>query len=146
CRNGSGVQREARVARGGGHSVVRSVSRCGAVHARCHTGGSGGRRLGGGLRNTSAVTESVLAPLAARYAAWLTRPAGEVAALEDDPTLVWVMPVVFRLERGGRPVRREILEGAATAIVDGVYGPARRTGRRLAWVLERQRPRSVTRR
>lgn len=61
------------------------------------------------------MTGSVLAPLAARYTTWLTLPPGDTAASEEDPTLVWVMPLVLRLERGDRSARSEILAAAATA-------------------------------
>lgn len=58
---------------------------------------------------------SILAPLAARYTQWLDASPESVAALEDDPARVWVMPLVLRLERDTSAGRTELLEAAGTA-------------------------------
>lgn len=59
---------------------------------------------------------SVLEPLAARYASWLTLPAdGVVRDRDDEPDQVRAMPVVLRIERAEPPARTPLLEAAATA-------------------------------
>jgi peptidyl-tRNA hydrolase len=61
---------------------------------------------------------TVLGPLAARYAEWLRLPAeatADVAA--EDPELVRAMPVVLRIERAEPPARTPLLEAAASAAV-----------------------------
>lgn len=62
---------------------------------------------------------SVLAPLAARYGQEHDSASDSAseseAAREEDPALVWVMPLVLRLERGDSATRAELLAAAATA-------------------------------
>lgn len=60
---------------------------------------------------------TILAPLAARYAAWLGLPAERTAEPEADPEQVRAMPVVLRLERAEPPGRTALLEAAASAAV-----------------------------
>ncbi|MFD9896346.1 peptidyl-tRNA hydrolase [Amycolatopsis sp. NPDC059027] len=59
---------------------------------------------------------SVLEPLAARYAYWLGLPAADTAdTTEEDPAEVRAMPVILRIERAERPGRTPLLEAAAAA-------------------------------
>lgn len=61
---------------------------------------------------------SVLAPLAARYARWLSLPAAATADITDeDPESVRAMPLVLRIERDATPPRSALLEAAASAAV-----------------------------
>ena len=61
---------------------------------------------------------TVLGPLAARYAEWLRLPAEATADVADeDPELVRAMPVVLRIERAEPPARTPLLEAAASAAV-----------------------------
>jgi peptidyl-tRNA hydrolase len=61
---------------------------------------------------------SILEPLAARYADWLGLPAAATADVEDeDPELVRAMPVVLRIEKAAPPARTPLLEAAAAAAV-----------------------------
>jgi peptidyl-tRNA hydrolase len=61
---------------------------------------------------------TVLHPLAARYAEWLRLPASATADVAaEDPELVRAMPVVLRIERAEPPPRTALLEAAASAAV-----------------------------
>ncbi|MPY78311.1 MAG: peptidyl-tRNA hydrolase [Actinophytocola sp.] len=71
----------------------------------------------------------VLAPLAARYAAWHGLPAHAVADVRDeDPDDVRAMPVVLRLERDPVPSRTPLLEAAAAAAVAVCLDPRAEPG------------------
>lgn len=59
--------------------------------------------------------ESVLAPVAARYAWWLGLSAERAAERDVPPEQVWAMPVVLRMERTHPPARTPLLEAAAGA-------------------------------
>lgn len=60
---------------------------------------------------------SALAPLVARYAAWLGLPASATRdTADEDPARVMAMPVVLRVERDA-PARTPLLEAAAAAAV-----------------------------
>ncbi|MDQ3760195.1 MAG: peptidyl-tRNA hydrolase [Actinomycetota bacterium] len=59
-----------------------------------------------------------LAPLAARYATWLSLPAGATTDItDDDPASVRAMSLVLRIERDEVPPRTALLEAAASAAV-----------------------------
>lgn len=71
----------------------------------------------------------VLAPLAARYAAWHGLPAQAVADVRDeDPGDVRAMPVVLRIERDPVPARTAVLEAAAAAAVAVCLDPRAEPG------------------
>lgn len=61
---------------------------------------------------------TLLAPLAARYAAWLALPQEATADTSDeDPATVRAMPLILRVERDAPPSRTALLEAAAAAAV-----------------------------
>jgi peptidyl-tRNA hydrolase len=61
---------------------------------------------------------TLLAPLAARYAAWLGLPEQDTAdTTDEDPALVRAMPLILRMEREELPARSALLEAAAAAAV-----------------------------
>jgi peptidyl-tRNA hydrolase len=60
----------------------------------------------------------LLAPLAARYAGWLSLPADMIAdVIDEDPAVVRAMPLILRMERDALPSRSALLEAAASAAV-----------------------------
>lgn len=60
---------------------------------------------------------TVLSPLAARYASWLSLPASATSdTADEDPAQVRAMPVILRIERD-LPGRTPLLEAAAAAAV-----------------------------
>ncbi|WP_026421355.1 peptidyl-tRNA hydrolase [Actinokineospora inagensis] len=59
---------------------------------------------------------SVLDPLAARYASWLTLPAAATNdTTDEDPAAIRAMPIVLRVDRDPPPSRTPLLEAAAAA-------------------------------
>ncbi|HEY2724421.1 MAG TPA: aminoacyl-tRNA hydrolase [Pseudonocardiaceae bacterium] len=61
---------------------------------------------------------TLLAPVAARYAAWLGLPEQATADTSDeDPAEVRAMPLILRMERDQVPPRTALLEAAAAAAV-----------------------------
>lgn len=93
---------------------------------------------------------TVLEPLAARYATWMSLPATSVDDTSDeDPEQVRAMPVVLRVERSEPPARSALLAAAASAAVAVCFDPRSAPGGEWhaevdAWV--RGRIRKVTRR
>ncbi|WP_436494602.1 peptidyl-tRNA hydrolase [Actinokineospora sp. HUAS TT18] len=60
---------------------------------------------------------TILSPLAARYASWLSLPDSAVRdTADEDPALVRAMPVILRIERD-LPARSSLLAAAAAAAV-----------------------------
>ncbi|WP_051400488.1 peptidyl-tRNA hydrolase [Haloechinothrix halophila] len=83
----------------------------------------------GGVSAHGGADADVLAPLAARYAAWHGLPAHAVADVRDeDPDDVRAMPVVLRLERDPVPSRTPLLETAAAAAVAVCLDPRAEPG------------------
>ncbi|MFO7191772.1 MAG: peptidyl-tRNA hydrolase [Thermocrispum agreste] len=88
---------------------------------------------------------SVLAPLRARYASWLSLPEDRVADTSDeDPATVRAMQLVMRIERQDPPRRTDVLEAAAAAAVAVCLDPRSRPGGEwhdevAAWVTGRIR-------
>jgi peptidyl-tRNA hydrolase len=62
------------------------------------------------------VNNTILAPLAARYASWLALPADQTNQVETAPELVRAMPVILHIERA-LPGRTPLLEAAAAAAI-----------------------------
>ena len=72
---------------------------------------------------------SVLAPLRARYASWLTLSQDAVASSRDeDPSTVRAMQMVMRIERTEPPRRTDVLEAAAAAAVAVCLDPRSQPG------------------
>ncbi|HVK19813.1 MAG TPA: peptidyl-tRNA hydrolase [Actinokineospora sp.] len=92
---------------------------------------------------------TTLAPLAARYASWLSLPASATRdTADEDPALVRAMPVILRIERD-LPARSALLAAAASAAVAVCLDPLAEPGGPWhgevdAWV--RGRIRKVSRR
>jgi peptidyl-tRNA hydrolase len=75
------------------------------------------------------VSDSVLAPLLARYATWLAMPAADTAAdIMDDPAQVRAMPVILHIERAAPPGRTALLEAAAAAALAVCLDPLAEPG------------------
>lgn len=88
-----------------------------------------GADVPGGVGAHGGADADVLAPLAARYAAWHGLPAHAVADVRDeDPDDVRAMPVVLRLERDPLPSRTSLLEAAAAAAVAVCLDPRAEPG------------------
>lgn len=72
---------------------------------------------------------TVLAPVAARYAAWLGLPDLVTADTSDeDPAAVRAMPLILHLERDQLPSRTALLEAAAAAVVALCLDPRSQPG------------------
>lgn len=72
---------------------------------------------------------SVLEPVSARYASWLSLPAeSTVDTAAEDPDAVLVMPIVLRLERANPPGRTALLEAAAAAALAVCLDPRCKPG------------------